>query len=388
VDIFLSYAWQDRAVATATQLALRAQGHDVFFDRDALPPGEEYDARIRRAIGQADLFVFLASPHALDRGSYTLTELDIAQKAWPHPGGRLLPVLLQPMPLDAIPEVLKSVTMLEPQGNVPASVAAAVHRIAQARRRRIAKRAVAAAIVAAVVAISTLIWIRQAGDGVASVAIPAGTFTMGDDEWSPQRQIYVDSFRIDRDEVTTARYAKFLQATGAVRQPDEWQEVDLAKHGELPVVGVDWNDADAYCRWVGKRLPTEAEWEKAARGTDARAYPWGDAPPAADKAKFASNAPSAYGGGLAPVATHAAGASASGVNDLAGNAAEWVADWHAESFPSSDVRNPRGPASGAGKVMRGGGWRDPAERITTTKRFYAKPEHRGDDVGFRCARNG
>jgi formylglycine-generating enzyme required for sulfatase activity len=215
--------------------------------------------------------------------------------------------------------------------------------------------------------------------------IPAGTFTMGDDEESPRREIYVSSFYLDRYEVTTSRYAKFLEATGSVRPPDEWEELDLSRGGDLPVIGVDWHDAQAYCKWAGKRLPTEAEWEKAARGTDGRRYPWGNASPMPDQANFHNASPQAYTGGLAPVGTHAPGKSPFGIHDLAGNAAEWVADWYAESFAHSDVRDPKGPESGTGRVIRGGGRFDPPERISATKRFFASPDNRAEDIGFRCA---
>src|SRR4029077_21178953 len=135
MKIFLSYSSKDRARVEPIYLALRAQRHKVFFDRADLPPGEEYNIRIRQAIEGAHLFVFLASPESLEPGSYTLTELDIVEKTWEHPAGKLLPVLLFPMGLDRLPAYLKSVTLLEPEGNVPAAVADAVHRIAMARRR-------------------------------------------------------------------------------------------------------------------------------------------------------------------------------------------------------------------------------------------------------------
>jgi formylglycine-generating enzyme required for sulfatase activity len=395
MKIFLSYASEDRAAAAAIRLALRAQGHDVFFDRDDLPPGEEFDARIRRAIEQSDLFVFLVSPQALDRGSYTLTELSIAEKAWTHPTGRLLPVLLRATPLDAMPAVVKSVTLLEPQGNITGSVADAVYRIARQRRRRWLKNAAIALAVASALAVGGYLLSPGGGpareakgrDGASAVLVPAGAFTMGDDENSPRREIHLDAYYIDRHEITTSRYAKFLEATGSVRPPEGWETVNLAKDGELPVIGVDWNDAAAYCKWAGRRLPTEAEWEKAARGTDARTYPWGEAPPAAELATFRRSAPDAYRGGLTPVGAHPGGRSPYGADDLAGNAAEWVADWYSESFPRSDVRNPQGPASGPGRVIRGGGWQDPPERVSATKRFHANAQTRSEDTGFRCARD-
>jgi formylglycine-generating enzyme required for sulfatase activity len=395
MKIFLSYSSKDRALAEPIYLGLRAQGHKVFFDRTDLPPGEEYDNRIRQAIEGSHLFVFLASPESLEPGSYTLTELSIAQKTWEHPGGRLLPVVLRSIGLDRLPPYLKSVTLLEPEGNVPAAVADAVHRIAMARRR--AMLANLAKGLAAVILIGIGVYFylakRQpsqeiiAKDGAPAVLIPAGNFTMGDDEEAPLREIYVDPFYVDKYEVTTSRYAKFLRATGSVRPPDHWKDVSLDKSGDLPVVGVDWQDADAYCRWAGKRLPTEAEWEKAARGTDGRVYPWGNDEPTAASADFGRSAPSPYKGGLSGVGSHVAGKSPYDVEDLAGNASEWVADWFAGGFARGDVRNPKGPEAGTAKVIRGGGWYDPKEKIKSTKRYYASPGNRADDVGFRCARD-
>src|SRR5688572_21582983 len=106
MHIFLSYATPDRTAAEPIRLALAEQGHDVFFDREDLPPGEAFDTRIRRAIQSSDLVIFLLSPDAVDAGSYTLTELDIVRSTWQHPGGRLLPVLLRPVAFDAMPAYL------------------------------------------------------------------------------------------------------------------------------------------------------------------------------------------------------------------------------------------------------------------------------------------
>src|ERR671915_2471716 len=113
MKIFLSYASEDRVVAEQIRLALAAQGHNVFFDREDLPPGDEFHSRIRRGIEASDLLIFLVSPHALDAGSYTINELEIAQKTWPHPAGRLLPVLLHRTDLKRLPNYLKSVTLLQ-----------------------------------------------------------------------------------------------------------------------------------------------------------------------------------------------------------------------------------------------------------------------------------
>ena len=392
--VFLSYSSEDRKLVEPIYLALRAQGHSVFFDRGELPPGEEYDVRIRRAIENSQLFVFMLSPTALDAGSYTLTELGIAQKTWDHPSGRLLPVVLRPISLVQVPAYLKAITFLEPEGNVAASVADAVHRIALTRRRARLKTLAIGVTAACILFVGGYAYWRSreaqlgtAGkDGAPAVIVPPGSFTMGDNEDSPQREVYLSGFYIDKYEVTVSRYAEFLKTTGGVKSPEQWEEAHLDSAGELPVVGVDWHDADAYCRWTGRRLPTEAEWEKAARGVDGRRYPWGNDEAVSGRANFGkSSSESVYRGGLLAVSGREAGQSPYGAQDLAGNASEWVVDWYAEAFARGDLRNPKGPASGAGKVIRGGGWYDPPERLKSSRRMYASPENRADDLGFRCA---
>jgi formylglycine-generating enzyme required for sulfatase activity len=390
--IFLSYASEDRASADAIRLALEGDGHDVFFDREDLPPGGEFHTRIRRGIEQADLVIFLLSPKTIDAGSYTLTEISIAEKAWPRPDGRILPVILERVDIHDLPPYLTSVTLLETPGNLAAEVAASVDRIARARRRKRWLKLVPFAVVFAL-AVGAAAWyfanrglaIKRVGqDGAPAMLVPAGKFVMGDDESTPRREIFVGPFYMDRFEVTTSRYSKFLTDTGAEFVPDLWDTLP-ADGGELPVIGVSWTEANAYCHWAGRRLPTEAEWEKSARGTDARPYPWGAASPTIDLANYQNSAPDAYGGGLSAVGKHASGKSPYGVEDLAGNAAEWVADWHSDSFKTDEVYNPHGPAEGDKKVIRGGGRYDRAERLVTAARQYASPETRGEDIGFRCA---
>ena len=128
-----------------------------------------------------------------------------------------------------------------------------------------------------------------------TIEIPEGAFAMGSDvgqaleDERPMHRVWIDSFSMDLHEVTTAQYAAFLAATNRLA-PWQWNTVDLSQHSDRPVIGVDWSDADAYCRWKGKRLPTEAEWEKSARGTDGRLYPWGNQVPSKDLANFALGA--------------------------------------------------------------------------------------------------
>ena len=389
--IFLSYSRDDQEQAKLIFLTLKDQGHRVFFDRNDLPAGEEYHNRIRAAIERAHLFVFLAGPSALDTGSYTLTELEIAERG----RVRLLPILINGALISDLPAALKNVTVSEPDGNVAASVGAHVSRIANERRGRWLRRG--ALSVCAAMLIGFALFYILAGkrgstiaevDGAPLVLIPAGAFLMGDDEESPRREIYLDSFHLDRYEVTVGRYGKFLEVSGNSRKPDDWPASHLALVDDFAVVGVSWHDADGYCRWAGRRLPTEAEWERAARDVDQRKYPWGSNEPAAAHARFAISATTApYPEGISKVGSHPDGASAAGIHDLAGNAAEWVRDWFAPGISRAQTRNPQGPDHGTGRVVRGGGWMDPAARITTTKRMYLDPDQRAADIGFRCARD-
>ncbi|HKE96812.1 MAG TPA: SUMF1/EgtB/PvdO family nonheme iron enzyme [Povalibacter sp.] len=392
--IFLSYASEDRPTADAIRLALEDDGHDVFYDREDLPPGDEFHNRIRTAIERSELVVFLVSPKTLDAGSYTLNEIAIAEKTFPAPAGHLLPVLLEKVNVQELPAYLRSVTFLETPGNVTAAVSDAVCRIARERRRKRIRWIVPVAAAVVLCAVAAVFQAnrgtpaeRVGKDGAPAMLVPAGKFTMGDDESWPSHPLYLDAFYMDRFEITTARFAKFLAATGSINAPDVWDEVKGKDSENMPVIGVSWNDANAYCRWAGRRLPTDAEWEKAARGTDGRAYPWGNSPPTLDLANYENSAPGPYENALSPVGEHAAGKSPYGIEDMAGNASEWVADWYSESFSADETANPKGPAAGDKKVIRGGGRYDPAQRLSAARRMYASPDTRADDIGFRCARD-
>lgn len=216
------------------------------------------------------------------------------------------------------------------------------------------------------------------------ITIPAGWFTMGQDNDRranrPQRQIYLDAFAIDRTEVTNAAYGQYLATTEY--QPDRGWDLDVeTERGQEPVTGLLWHEADAYCRWMGKRLPTEAEWEKAARGTDARIYPWGDT---WDSSK-ANTADRAQGNVLL-VGSFPAGASPYGVLDMCGNAAEWVNDYFTfDYYTYGPDHNHQGPQQVLDHSLRGGSFADPAEFTTT---FFRNSSHSvlpNVRVGFRCA---
>ncbi len=209
------------------------------------------------------------------------------------------------------------------------------------------------------------------------VYVPAGEFIMGSDEGESNEQpvhtVYLDAFYIDKTEVTNAQYRKCVEA-GACDAPSG----TISYH---PVVYVSWNDADAYCEWAGKRLPIEAEWEKACRGMDGRTYPWGEGIDC-DHAQYGE-----CGGGTVPVESKSKGVSPYGALDMAGNVWEWVADWYDSGYYSqSPGSNPSGPDSGEYRVHRGGSWGDNRESARCAYRAGLDPGLRGDRLGFRCAR--
>jgi formylglycine-generating enzyme required for sulfatase activity len=223
-------------------------------------------------------------------------------------------------------------------------------------------------------------------DGAPMVLVPAGTFTMGGEGWDadekPPHLVSLNAFYIDTYEVTTARYGAFMRETGR-DQPSKWKDVNPATDAERPVVGVTWHDADAYCRHYGKRLPTEAEWEKAARGTDGRRFPWGHEEPTRRHANFGAT----WNGyeTLLPVGSLEAGKSSYGAYDMAGNAWEWVADWYdMKYYVHSPDRNPTGPARGGSKVARGGSWYNMLYDLRSTNRNFLAPSSTLFDLGFRC----
>jgi len=222
------------------------------------------------------------------------------------------------------------------------------------------------------------------------VRIPAGAFTMGSDmgesDEAPSHRVYLDAFYIDKYEVTNAQYKEFIDATGR-RAPDNWGWGLYPPGREnKPVSCVSWIDADAYCRWAGRRLPTEAEWEKAARGEDGRIYPWGE-----DIDSTRCN----YRYDLllslddsAPVGSYPAGVSVYGAHDMIGNIWEWVADWYdPRYYRESPSRNPVGPRKGRFRGFRGGGWTCTPYYLRTSFRTRATPEHNCQYMGFRCARD-
>ncbi|MBI3682962.1 MAG: formylglycine-generating enzyme family protein [Acidobacteria bacterium] len=228
------------------------------------------------------------------------------------------------------------------------------------------------------------------------VLIPAGEFTMGrtrltpDDQTRmrplvllddrPDHKVYLDAYWMDKTEVTHGQYAEFVKATSR-NPPYHWRDGQLpADRTNDPIYNVDWEDAMAYCGWRGKRLPSEAEWERAARGgKDGFNYPWGDK---ADR-KLALYDIQDGAGAVARFPPNEFG-----LHDMAGSVSEWCFDWfEREYYAKSPSRNPRGPETGVYKVIRGGAWSDSPARITVFFRNWVRPNQRTPNLGFRCAKD-
>lgn len=203
-------------------------------------------------------------------------------------------------------------------------------------------------------------------DGAPMVLVPEGEFLYGNDN---QRLSLLD-FYMDKYEVTTAQYAKFMAATSTTA-PQIWQISVPVSDGQKPVVGVDWDEANAYCRYYGQRLPTEQEWEKAARGTDGRKYPWGDDEPTSRHANFNNCCDFWNSDVLFNVGSLEDGKSPYGIYDLAGNVYEWTSSDH----------------HGRAKVIRGGSWMNQASSLDSSLRGWHSPWDLSDHDGFRCVQD-
>ena len=256
--------------------------------------------------------------------------------------------------------------------------------------------------------------IKAIANGVAAspiVTIPAGHFLMGtrrsssvslglvgayDDTEQPQRHIWLDTYQIDRDEVSLGEYVRWLSAQKRAIPETLYKLIEhvTTVHAlsadtlaRWPALYVTWSDASELCRSQGKRLPTEAEWEKAARGTEANLFPWGQEPPASGRAMYGQyhvhEIPI-----VATVYSGEEGRSPYGLHHMAGNAAEWVQDWFGiDYYATMPERNPQGPTTGRYKVVRGGSWKSEPPLLRSATRSGAAPDQRTGTIGFRCAKS-
>jgi formylglycine-generating enzyme required for sulfatase activity len=245
-------------------------------------------------------------------------------------------------------------------------------------------------------------------DGMVLIPVPAGEFEMGSskaedpqasEEELPQHTVYLRDYWIDKTEVSNAQYAMCVADSGACTKPannsseTRGSYYDDSQYADYPVVFVSWSQAAAYCEWAGRQLPTEAEWEKAARGQDGRIYPWGSSFDGTLANYCDVNCQTAWKDShfddgysdTSPVGEYPAGVSMYGALDMAGNVYEWVADWFGP-YSQGPQTDPTGPDSGSEKIIRGGSWGDDPAHIRSSIRSPINADKWLDFVGFRCAR--
>lgn len=243
-------------------------------------------------------------------------------------------------------------------------------------------------------------------DGMILLYVPDGEFTRGsldsdpvaDSDETPQEGIYLDAFWIDQTEVTNSMFAQFLNEMGNLEEGGAFWFDSIATdvhvsqsdgnwqveggYEDYPVVEVSWYGAWAYCQWAGRVLPTEAQWEKAARGADGNTYPWGEG----INCELTNYRECEEFPNLSPVGYYPTGASPYGALDMAGNVWEWVVDWYgSDYFNTAPKNNPSGPESGDYRIMRGGSWQDNEKITRSTTRNYNIPRNSVSNLGFRCA---
>lgn len=244
------------------------------------------------------------------------------------------------------------------------------------------------------------VWISTT-DEMPLVYIPEGRFLMGtstddlqfEEDETPQHEIYLDAFWIDQLEVTNRMFTECVD-NGSCEPPSELGSqartsyYDNLSFAEYPVVNINWEQAQTYCSWVGRRLPTEAEWEKAARGAEGQIYPWGNQEPTCKLLNFWESETGSVNCArdTTLVGKYPDGASPYGVLDMAGNVWEWVADWYSvDSYKVGPDRNPQGVNTGDAKVIRGGSFSESGDTVRSANRNQSDPLADSYLIGFRCA---
>ncbi len=376
IDAFISYAHEDseHLETLRKHLALlRRQGKiRAWHDRE-ITAGDGWRGEIDAALERAELVLLLVSPDFV--ASDYCWDVELARALERRAAGvRVVPILIRPTDwrssplgeLQALPRDAEPITTWPDRDQAWVDVVAGLRRLLDelAAGDATSDPAGAAPVPAG----------HRHRDGSLLVRVPAATYPLGtadlDPASGPPRQVDLDAFWIGQHPVTNAQYRAFREAAGGP-EPRYWSDPRFAGDDQ-PVVGVTWQEADAYCRHAGLMLPPEAWWEAAARGYEGRPYPWGDAAPTPERAVFegATSAPAAIGG-------RPAGAAPCGAHDLAGNVREWCAEtWD---------QTPESAATGAFRVVRGGAWNDPAWKLRAAWRTWSAATERSPSVGFRVA---
>ncbi|MFZ5910007.1 MAG: SUMF1/EgtB/PvdO family nonheme iron enzyme [Chloroflexota bacterium] len=482
--VFLCYASEDKPAAQVLHDKLAADGFDVWFDKEDILPGQNWDTEIRKAVQAADVVIICLTKRSVAKAGYIQKEIKIAlEAAKEKPDGTiyLIPARLEACDvpdslgdfewvdlffdgkefekyeykrlLQSLREKTKSIienanaTKNRPEAEKLIREASRKRKVTRSRGRFapevVAALIGAAALVIAAIMPSTISWLNSYSKtatpviisqvpqvppvpndtltpvlssavtsapsvppestyidskGTEMALIPSGEFTMGRSDLKPKDQqqnekpahaVFLKDYYIDKYEVTNGAYKICVQA-GECKAPYSLNSSARTKgyysnpdYANFPVIFVDWFMARDYCKWRGVRLPTEAEWEKAARSTNDKHFPWGGNTIVCAFAQYG-----ACGKDTVEVGSHPDGISPYGVHDLSGNVWEWVSDWYQyDYYEISPREDPQGPASGIYRVARGGAWNSESIQLWVTYRNRFYPNYNAYNLGFRCAKD-
>jgi len=407
LSVFLCHASEDKSAVREIDHRLRQDGFEPWLDEDQLKPGQDWDFEINRALRRADAVVVCLTKESISKEGYLQKELRQALGiAEEKPDGTvfIIPVKLEPC---EIPERIARwqwAAYYEPEGYDRLATALQLRAaslglstVSGERRPRLLRRfrgwTLTLAWSLGIFAIGVGVWgvfravtsqsPKPVGPTVTPpagmVLIPAGVFVMGRDHASfpiegPAHKVSVRQFYLDRRMVSNSQYRTFVEAAHRT-PPQHWKKgFPSPSQQDLPVTWVSWTDALAYCQASGNKLPTEAEWEYAARGGEPRLYPWGD--------EFRPQLVNSLESGTSRVLAGGRNSSRFGVEDMSGNVWQWCAD-DFRPYPGAKLEQPY--PEGA-KVIRGGSFRSDRDHVTTTVRNIERSYARSDAIGFRCAR--
>jgi formylglycine-generating enzyme required for sulfatase activity len=443
LKVFLCHAHSDEEKVRSLYARLKADSVDVWLDKESLIPGVTWESEIRKAVCESDIVIVCLSKQFNQKG-YRQDEVRVAlEEARKQPEGEIfiIPARLEECDyleslkhfhgvdlfeekgydrlmhalhkraegigatlqgqkgwLGSAASPVKKTAPKKPEPVVKKPFAQTEKYVTKSPRKRNVKIIVTAGLIILAAILGSLLWDNLSAfvtplpdeaidaKGIIMRLVPSGTFKMGGEKYDnekPIHDVYLGDYYMDVYEVTNAAY-KLCVDDGICQLPSNTDKYNASTYAQHPVVYVNWNMAKNYCEWRDARLPTEAEWEKAARSAKAFTYPWGEGI-YCSRANYQNSCV----GGTTKVGSYKSGKSPYGMYDMAGNVWEWVNDWYdAKYYQSSPSSNPLGPDSGVSHVLRGGSWYNfYVNYARSANRDYKAPYYFNNSIGFRCARS-